>query len=94
MTTPTPQMRCPFNHDAVAPPSTTDSLAAQAKTVSASAAAFVTEAARTALAGVQSLGRSVATATKPATSRARKPTSQRPGKSTSRKRKPARRRAA
>jgi hypothetical protein len=89
----TARMRCPVNHEPVEPPSTTDSLAAQAKTVSASAAAFVTEAARTALAGVQSLGRSVAAA-KPAKSRARKPTSQRPRKSTSRKRKPARRRAA
>ncbi len=90
----TPQMRCPVNHEPVEPPSTTDSLAAQARTVSASAAAFVTGAARTALAGVQSLGRSVAAAAKPAKSRARKPTSQRPRKSTSRKRKPARRRAA
>jgi len=89
----TARMRCPVNHEPVEPPSTTDSLAAQAKTVSASAAAFVTEAARTALAGVQSLGRSVAAA-KPAKSRARKPTSQRPRKSASRKRKPARRRAA
>ena len=89
----TARMRCPVNHEPVEPPSTTDSLAAQAKTVSASAAAFVTEAARTALAGVQSLGRSVAAA-KPAKSRARKPTSQRPRTSASRKRKPARRRAA
>ena len=88
-----PRMRGRVKHDPVEPPSTTDSLAAQAKTVSRERGRLRPEAARTALAGVQSLGRSVAAAARPAGSRARKPTSQRPRKSAGRKRKAGRRRA-
>jgi hypothetical protein len=76
------------------PPSATDSLAQQAKSVSVSAAGLVAEAGRAARAGIQKLRRTVAAVAVPSARRTARPANQRTRQRTGRKPKPGTRRAA